>query len=154
MQFMHALHPRNRFQIVLDIIDLDAERRRLQQNLAAALRQGDGGEQDHDGDPHTNSWIGVEALIRLDEPDDDGGNDDADIVDCIADDVNEHAEDTKIHSVLFGLRDDVHMGFVRGCEGRIFAIASGAVAVTVVVVMLVEEQGADEVEGQADAADD
>ena len=154
MQLMHAHHTRNRFEVVLDILDLDAERRRLEENLAAALRQGDGRDQDHDGDPHTNSWIGVEASGRLDEPDDDCRNDDADVVDCVADDVDQDAHDAQIHAVFLRRRQHVHVRGVRRGRHAVLDIHDAAVAVVVVVVVFVQEQHADDVEPQTDAADD
>jgi hypothetical protein len=68
VQFMHAHRTKDRLQIALDVFDLDAQRRGLEQYLSTALRQGYGRDQDHDGDPHADCRIGVEAVWRLDEP--------------------------------------------------------------------------------------
>lgn len=152
VQFVHAQHPGYRLEVVLDILDLDAQRRRLEEDLAAALRQGHRGDQDHDGDPHTNRWIGVEATGRLDEPDDDCGNDDADVVDCVADDVDQDAHDTQIHAVFLRRRHDVHVCGVR--RGRRAVLDIDDAAVSVVVVVFVQEEHADDVEPETDAADD
>jgi len=68
VQLMHTARTKYRLQIALHVVDLDARWRRLNQNQTAAFRQGYRSDQDHDGDPHADCWVGVEPLLRLDEP--------------------------------------------------------------------------------------
>lgn len=51
----------------------------------------DGGDKDHDGDAHAHGWIGVESAAVVGEPDYCCGDDDAEVVCAVADDVDEDA---------------------------------------------------------------
>jgi hypothetical protein len=137
---------------MFDVVNVDTVRRRLQKDFAAALRQGYCGYQDHDGDPHTDSWVGVETIGRLDEPDDECGNNDANVVDGITDNVDEYTKDTEIYTVFLGRGDDVHMRSMRRGKRSISNIDDAVVSV--VVIMLMKEEYADDIQDQANAADD
>lgn len=76
---------------MLHVVDLDAPGGALEQDGAGVLGQWEGADEDHDGDEHARRRVGVEAGLGTRLPDDDGGNDNADVVDGVADDVDEDA---------------------------------------------------------------
>lgn len=69
---------------MLHIIHLHTPGRALQQNLARVQRQWDGAPEDHQRNEGARRGVCVEALGVAGLPDDDGGNDDANVVDRIA----------------------------------------------------------------------
>ena len=83
-------------EVVLDVPQVDAAGGALQQDGAAVLDEGQRREQDHDGDAHARAGVGVEARRVVGLPDHQGGDDDADVVEGVADDVGEHAEHAQV----------------------------------------------------------
>lgn len=53
-------------------------------------------QEDHDRDGHADGRIGVDARRRGREPDDEGGHDDRQVVERIADDVEQGAEHAEV----------------------------------------------------------
>ena len=84
------------FDVVLHIADIDTARRALEQNQSAVLHKRKSREQNHNGDAHADARIGVEPSLVVGLPDHQRGNNDADVVERIPDDMNQHAEHSKI----------------------------------------------------------
>ena len=84
------------FDVVLHITDVDTARRALEQNQPAVLHQRKSREQNHNGDAHAHARIGVEPSLVVGLPDHQRGNNDADVVERITDDMNQYAEHSKI----------------------------------------------------------
>lgn len=79
---------------MLDVAQVDPLRRALQQDLAAVFDQRQRGEEDHERDAQPDGRIGVETPRRRGKPDDDGGDDDAYVVDGVA----EHMQQGTLHA--------------------------------------------------------
>lgn len=120
------------FDIVLDIAEVDALRRALEQDLAAVLHQGHGGEQDHDGDAHADGGIGIEAGVGAGEPDDDGGDDDAHVVEGVPEDVEHGAHHAEV--AAGGLDGLLHVAVVDVEVGALGWVFRAAFRLGVVVV--------------------
>lgn len=120
------------FDIVLDVAEVDALGCTLEQDLAAVLDQGHGREQNHDRDAHADGGIGVEARRRVGEPDDDGGDDDAHVVEGVPDDVEHGAHHAEIAAGrLDGLLHVAVVGVEVGALGRLLGAALGLSVVIV-----------------------
>lgn len=76
---------------MLDIIDFHTSWRALEQNCPGLPREWYGAQEDHQGNKGACSRVSVKSLLVTRLPDDDGGNNDADVVDGIAYHVNEDA---------------------------------------------------------------
>lgn len=74
---------------MLHIIHLHTPGCALQQDLARVQCQWDGAPKDHQGDESARRGVCVEALGEPGLPDDHGSDDDAYVVDGIANDVDE-----------------------------------------------------------------
>lgn len=85
------------------VIDLNTSGRTLEQDSARVLGQRDGADEDHYRDEHARSRIGVEPGLGACLPDDYGCNDDANIVDGVANDVNEDTEHAEVAAGLLRL---------------------------------------------------
>lgn len=85
-------------KIMLHIVDYHPFGRALKQDLATILCLRYSYAKDHDGDEGTSCGICVEALRGRGLPDDDGRDDDADVVDGITDDMDQHPEHAQIAS--------------------------------------------------------
>jgi hypothetical protein len=166
MQLMHALDAGNTLQILLDIIELDTWRRRLQKNSARALGQRYGRGEYHKGDPERDSRIGVEAGGRLGEPDYQRGDYNTYVVEGVAHDVDEDAQHAEIHALRRDVDGEVVVSCVagRGCVGcarlcvRVFRMAmlmlvTMAMPMPMIVspgamIMLMQEQRTDDIQRQ------
>lgn len=71
--------------IMLHIVEEDPGGCALKQDVARTLRLRDGNTKDHESDEGTRCWVCIETLWRGGLPDDDGGDDDTDVVDGVAD---------------------------------------------------------------------
>lgn len=91
---------------MLHVVDLDAPGGALEQDGARVLGQRDGADEDHDGYEHARRGVGVKPGLGARLPDDDGGDDDADVVDGVADDVDEDAQHAEVAAGL------LHLGHV------------------------------------------
>lgn len=91
------------FKIMLHVVDLDTSGGTLEQDGPGVLGQRDGADEDHYSDEHARRRVRVEPGLGARLPDDHGGNDDADVVDGVADDVDENAEHSEIAAGLLPL---------------------------------------------------
>lgn len=91
---------------MLHVVNLDAPRCTLEQDGSGVLGQRNGADEDHYRDEHARRRVGVEPGLGPRLPDNYSGNDDADVVDGVADDVD---EDTEHAEVAAGL---LHLGHV------------------------------------------
>lgn len=55
--------------------------------------------ENHNGNPQTHTWIGIKPPLVLRLPDNRGGNYDSNIVECIADNVNQDTHHSEIMAV-------------------------------------------------------
>lgn len=118
---------------MLDVVDLDTSRGALEQDSARVLGQRDGADKDHYRDEHARRRVGVEPGLGARLPDDDGGDDDADVVDCVADDVDEDAEHAEVAAGLLRLGHVVAVLCVRP-DGLRYRLALGIVDDMVVYI--------------------
>jgi|SRR3569833_1911183 len=81
---------------MLDITQVHATRRALEQDGSAVLHQRQCRHENHNGNAHTNAGISVVASFVAGKPDDGGGDDDSDVVESIADDVNQNPQPAQI----------------------------------------------------------
>lgn len=113
-------------EVVLHVVNFHAPGRALQQNGPRVLGEWDGAEEDHQGDEHARRRVRVEARVALGLPDDDGGDDDANVVDGVADDVDQDAHHAEVVARLLklghvvtvlrvGVEDGLCAGFVSRC---------------------------------------
>lgn len=113
VQLVHALHARDGLEVALDVVELEARGCGLQKDCTGALNEGDGGEGDHYGNEEGDGGVGVEALWRVSEPDDEGRDNNAEVVDNVAADVQEHAGYADVYaSCGFGDEGGVDVGCV------------------------------------------
>jgi len=98
---------------MLHVVDFNTPRCTLEEDGPRILGQRDGAEEDHYCDEHARRWIGIEPGLTARLPDDDGGNDDADVVDGVADDMDEDAQHAEVAAGLFHLSHIVTMLCVR-----------------------------------------
>lgn len=85
---------------MLHIVHLHATGRALEQDLARVQRQWDGAPKNHEGDEGARCGVCVEALRVAGLPDNDGGDDDANVVDRVAYEVDQDAEHAQIAAGL------------------------------------------------------
>lgn len=88
---------------MLHVVDLNTSRRTLEQDGARVLGQRDGADEDHYRDEHARRRVGIEPGLGACLPDDYRGNDDANIVDGVADDVDEDTEHAEVAAGLLRL---------------------------------------------------
>lgn len=88
---------------MLHVVDLNTPRRTLEEDGTRVLGQRNGADEDHYGDEHARRWVSVETGLAARLPDDDGGNDYTDIVDGVADDVDEYPEHAEVAAGLLPL---------------------------------------------------
>lgn len=81
---------------MLHVVDFNTPGCALEEDGPRVLGQRDGADEDHDGDEHARSRVGIEPGLGACLPDDYGGNNDADVVDGIADDVDEDTEHAEV----------------------------------------------------------
>jgi hypothetical protein len=111
-------------QVVLDVAEADALRRALQQDLAAVLDQGPRRAQDHERDAHADGRVGVESSGGRGEPDDDGGDDDAHVVERIPENVEQRPHHAEVSArSLEGALDVVVIGVAVDGLGRALGAA-------------------------------
>lgn len=147
---------------MLDIGEVDALRRALEQDLAAVLDEGHGREQDYERDGHADGGIGVEPSGRGREPDDDRHDDDAHVVEGVSDDVEQGAEHAKVPSggldgvscvAMLAVQIDGRDRGILGSAARL-ALRVRMVMLVTVVVVLMEEASRDQVQAEAHASND
>lgn len=88
---------------MLHIVNLHAARRALQQDGARVLGEGDSAAENHEGDEHARCRVRVEACVALGLPNHDGGDNNADVIDCVANDMNQNSHHAQIMPRLFKL---------------------------------------------------
>lgn len=98
---------------MLHIVDLNTSRRALEEDGPRVLGQRDGADEDHYCDEHARRRISVKSGFAAGLPDDDGGNDNADVVDGVADDVDEYPEHAEVTARLLPLSHVVTVFCVR-----------------------------------------
>lgn len=76
--------------IFLDVVDVEVVRGGLEEDLGCRGGQGDGGAEDDEGDEEGDCRVGVEAVWGVGEPDYERGDDDADVAEGVANDVEDH----------------------------------------------------------------
>lgn len=81
---------------MLHVVDLHPARCALQQDGACVLGERNGADEDHQRDEGAGRGVRVEARLGGGLPDDDGGDDDADVVDGVADHVDEDPEHAEV----------------------------------------------------------
>lgn len=92
VQLMHRLHALDLLQMVTEDIEIEVEGRCLEEDAAGGGDEGVGGEEDHEGDGEADGGVGVETRGGVGVGDDEGDDDNADVVDGVGDDVEEDAE--------------------------------------------------------------
>lgn len=98
---------------MLHIVDLDTPRRTLEEDCPRVLGQRDGADEDHYGDEHARRGVSVEPGLAARLPDDDGGNNDADVVDGVSDNVDKYPEHAEVAAGLLPLSHVVTVFCVR-----------------------------------------
>lgn len=98
MQIVHVFDAWNAFQIMLDVVQCDARRYRLEQYLSATEKQRDRCRHDCEGDEKTECWIGVKPRRRVEEHDNNSGYNYSNVVEGVADEVNQDSHDAKINT--------------------------------------------------------
>lgn len=91
------------FKIMLHIVNLDASGGALEQDSPRVLGQWNGTDEDHDCDEHARRRVRVEPGLGTRLPDDDGCDDDTNIVDGVADDMDENTEHAEVTAGLLRL---------------------------------------------------
>lgn len=86
---MHALDAIQALEIQLHSLEVDLRWAGLEKYAAGGEEQRHGGADDHDSDEEGYRWVGVVARGRAGPFYDCGGDDDAEVVDGVADDVQE-----------------------------------------------------------------
>lgn len=90
-------------KIMLHIVDFHAAGRTLQQDCARVLGEWDGAEEDHQGNEHARSRVRVEPRVAFGLPNHDGGDNDADVVDRVADDMDQNSHHAQVMTWLLKL---------------------------------------------------
>lgn len=90
-------------KVVLHVIDFYAPRRALQQDCPRVLCEWYGAEEDHQGDKHACCRVRVETRITFGLPDNDGGDNDANVVDGVANDMDQNSHHTEVMARLLKL---------------------------------------------------
>ncbi|GKT64693.1 hypothetical protein ColTof3_12032 [Colletotrichum tofieldiae] len=107
--------------ILADLLEVNVVGGGLEENLGGRLGEGNGRLENDEGDEQGDGGVGVEAAGPVGQPDDEGSDDDTDVAESVADDVENHG----IHS---------HVAVV-------VAVAASRLLALLVVVVLVVEAG-------------
>lgn len=94
---------------MLDIVQVDPTWGTLEEDGTAVLDQWKGGEQDHECDAHADPGVSIVTGLIVCEPDNKRGNDDSNVVEGIANDVNEDTHHAEISSRRLELSNVVAM---------------------------------------------
>lgn len=86
--------------VFFDVVDVEVVGSSLEEDLGGGRGQGDGGAEDDDGDEEGDGRIGVEAVRGVGEPDYERGDDDADVAEGVADDVEYHGPHAQVGVVV------------------------------------------------------
>ena len=86
--------------VFFDVVDVEVVGSGWEEDLGGSRGQGDGGAEDDDGDEEGDGGIGVEAVRGVGEPDYERGDDDADVAEGVADDVEYHGPHTQVGVVV------------------------------------------------------
>lgn len=113
----------NLFKVMLDVFHVYTTRSTLEKDRAAILDERDRGDEDHKGDPNTSTWIRIETCIIIRQPDDECRDDDANVVDCISNDMNEDTKHAEIMAWTLKLGNIVAMLGVRSRQLVIHLLA-------------------------------
>lgn len=168
VQLVHAEHAGNAFEIFLDVHEVHAWWCALEQDVAGATCQWDSGRENHERNVERDGRVDVEAVGRMREPDDKRGDDDADVVEGIAHDVDHGPE----HAEIAVLLRREHIGVVVGDVGWVSKLMASllvmgmrmsigmvmamsmamSVIMSVAMVVLMQKYAADEIQGQTDAS--
>lgn len=76
--------------VFFDVVDVEVVGGSLEEDLGGCGGEGDGGAEDDDGDEEGDRWVSVEAVRGVGEPDYERGDNDADVAESVADDVEYH----------------------------------------------------------------
>lgn len=130
-----------RFHVFLDVIQSNALGRNLQQNGAALLSEREGRNQNHDADEDADCRVDIVPSMALRLPDDDRRDHDANVVDGIANDVNEHPQHAQVSVGFLGRSlAVVVLGVVKGrlsAVGMTSALFLGWVVVAMAAVAMI-----------------
>lgn len=116
---VYALDSREIFNVLADIVDFDAVGDRLEEDARGGFAEGNGGAEDDDGDDEGDGGIEVIASGEIGEPDDEGGDDDSNVAEGVAHDVEE---------------DSLHVKVIVGVTATTTATLSGFAVVVLGVV--------------------
>jgi len=72
VQFVHRLDAGDLFEIVSDVVELEAGWGALEENVAATPAYRQGCDQDHEGNKHADGGVGVEPGVASSLPDNGG----------------------------------------------------------------------------------
>lgn len=92
---------------MLDVFKIHALGRALHEDLATIFHKRERREQDHNSYTHTHAGVSVEAVLGSREPDDQSGDDDTDVVECVADHVDEDSHHAEIATGRLQVHDGV-----------------------------------------------
>jgi len=94
---------------MLDIVQVDPTWGTLEEDGTAVLDQWKGGEQDHERDAHADPGVSIVTGLIMCEPDNKCGNDNSNVVEGIANDVNEDTHHAEISARRLELSNVVAM---------------------------------------------
>lgn len=83
-------HPGKAADVLAHVLDLDALRRGLQQDLGRGKGERKRRFEDDEGDEQGYGWVGVVLARPIGQPDDEGCHNDADVAKGVAEDVKHH----------------------------------------------------------------
>lgn len=84
------------FDVRFDVFHVDADGDGLQEDARGGFAERDGGGEDYGGDDQGDGRVHVEAPAVVREPDEEGGGDDADVAEGVAQDVEEDAAHVEV----------------------------------------------------------
>lgn len=118
--------------VLLNVVDVEVVRGGLEEDLGRGGGQGDGGAEDDEGDEEGDGRVGIEAVRGVGEPDDERGDNDADVAEGIADDVEYHGTHAQVGVVVAVTAATVLSGLVVVVAGvpRVLADSLVAIAIT------------------------
>lgn len=123
VEFMDRNNTVDFLEVVLNIFECDAEWDGFKEDRATVFYERNRWQKNHDSNTHAHAWISVESTFVVGFPDHGWGDDDADIVDCVANDVNQDAHHAEIVAMAsFGSVDFVAVIFVRVVSGALDGI--------------------------------
>lgn len=127
---------RDVLDIFLDIVDVEVVGGGLEEDLGGRGGQGDGGAEDDEGDEERDCRVGVEAVWGVGEPDYERGDDDADVAEGVADDVEDHGTHAQVGVVVAVAAAAVLSGLVVVVADVPGVLADSLVAVAITCCLL------------------